>query len=282
MPEYLSLNDGHKVPQVGLGLWQIQDEASFRSAFEVAIETGYRHFDTAQEYGNEALLGMCVDEADVARGALFITTKVWVTNYGPHCTERSLDASLEKLRTDYVDLALLHFPIPITGKYAWRALEDLQNSGKVRSIGVSNYTIEHLEGMEKRTGTMPSVNQVEMHVFQQQPELLAYCHEHGIAMEAYSPLAHGESMDNRIIAAVAQKHGKTYGQIMLRWCLEQGVVVLPKSTSPKHIAENIDIFNFSLDEADLAMLAVANRSQYTNHPFAQWVLAKSAALTAAL
>lgn len=282
MPEYIPLNDGHKIPQVGLGLWQVQDEAGFRGAFEAAIQAGYRHFDTAQEYGNEALLGMCVDESDVVRDALFITTKIWITNYGPRRTEKSLDASLEKLRTDYVDLALLHFPIPVTGKYAWRALEDLQSSGKVRSIGVSNYTIEHLAGMEKRTGTVPSVNQVEMHVFQQQPELLAYCREHNIAVEAYSPLAHGEYMGSRIVAAVAHKYGKTYGQIMLRWCLEQGAVVLPKSTSPKHIAENVDIFNFSLDEADLAMLAAANRSQYTNHPFAQWVLAKSATLTASL
>lgn len=259
----IKLSDGHHIPQVGLGFWQVKDKAEFDTAFTAAIKAGYRHFDTAQAYGNEQFLGEAWQGSGLKREELFITTKIAVQHFGYSKVKNSFDESLSKLSMDYVDLLLLHFPVTVLRKKAWQALEEIQAGGKAKSIGVSNYTIRHLEEMDTYAKVTPAVNQVELHVFLQQPELVKYCRENNIAIEAYSPLAHAKAMDNEVIAKIARKHGKSYAQIMLRWLIEQNLVVLPKSVTPSRIQENIDIFDFKLDEEDLAELARQDRDLRT-------------------
>ncbi len=259
----ITLADKHRIPQIGLGLWQVKDEAEFSTSFEAAIEAGYRHFDSAQAYGNEHFLGNAWQKSGLKRAELFFTTKIAVTNFGHKKAASSFEESLANLQTEYVDLLLLHFPVTLLRKKAWQALEEIQAAGGAKSIGVSNYTIRHLEEMKQYAHVMPAVNQVELHVFLQQPELIQYCREHDIAIEAYSPLAHAKAMDNEVIAAIAKKHGKAYAQIMLRWCIEQDFVVLPKSVTPARVQENIDIFDFKLDDEDMKLLAGQDQDMRT-------------------
>lgn len=259
----MTLVDKHKIPQIGLGTWKSKDEAEFHAAFKTAIKDGYRHFDSAQEYDNEHLLGAAWQESGLKREDLFITTKISVRNFGYHKAKSTFAESLEKLQTEYVDLLLLHFPVTLLRKKAWKALEEIQADGGAKSIGVSNYTIRHLEEMQAYANVMPAVNQVELHVFLQQPELIQYCRDHNITVEAYSPLAHAKAMDNKVIADIAKKHGKTYAQIMLRWCVEQDLVVLPKSVTPERIQQNIDIFDFKLDAEDMAALKKQDQDMRT-------------------
>lgn len=251
------------IPQIGLGLWKVKDATEFKSGFQAALDAGYRHFDTAQIYGNEQLLGEAWTASGVARGELFITTKIWLKNYGPRHLHKSFEASLANLQTNYVDLLLLHFPVTVLRKKAWLALEEIQASGAAKNIGVSNYTIKHLKDLKKYANVTPAVNQVELHVFLQQPELLAYCKQEGIVVEAYSPLAHGKVMDDPTVQAIADKHNKSYAQIMLRWCVQQDLVVLAKSITPKRIQDNIAIFDFELDSDDLAQLKALDRDLRT-------------------
>lgn len=259
----IKLADGHAIPQVGLGLWQSKDPAQFEAAFEAGLAAGYRLFDCAQEYHNEQLLGNAWRSSGKKRDELFLTTKISVRNFRYRKVLSSFEESLTKLQTDYVDLLLLHFPVTILRKKAWQALEEIHKAGGARSIGVSNYTIRHLEELRGYAKTMPVVNQVELHVFLQQPELVKYCRDNNIVVEAYSPLAHGTPMDNQIIIDIAKKHGKTYAQIMLRWLLQQDFVILPKSVTPSRIQENIALFDFELDEEDLAKLAEQDRDLRT-------------------
>ena len=249
--------------KIGFGLWKVTDEQKFNESFETAIDAGYRHFDSAQVYGNEQLLGRAWLASGVPRDELFLTTKIGIHNFGARKTPRSFAESLEKLQTEYVDLLLLHFPVSLLRKKAWLALEKIKQDGGAKLIGVSNYTIRHLEEMKSYASEMPAVNQVELHVFLQQPELAEYCREHDIVLEAYSPIAHAKDMKNEMIQAIADKHGKSYAQIMLRWCLQAGFVVLPKSVTPKRIKENIDILDFSLDADDMMQLATLDRDLRT-------------------
>jgi diketogulonate reductase-like aldo/keto reductase len=229
----------------------------------VAVAAGYRHFDTAQAYENEQFLGEAWQRSGLKREDYFITTKIAVQHFGYKKAKRSFDESLQRLQTDYVDLIVLHFPVTLLRKKSWQALEEIQAAGQTKSIGVSNYTIRHLEEMKSYAQVLPVINQVELHVFLQQPELIQYCHDHNIAVEAYSPLAHAKAMDNEVIAGIARKHGKTYAQIMLRWCVEQGLIVIPKSVTPSRIQENIDIFDFKLDNEDLKALAKQDSNMRT-------------------
>jgi diketogulonate reductase-like aldo/keto reductase len=259
----IKLSEGHTIPQVGLGLWQSKDHSQFDTAFDAAIATGYRHFDTAQAYDNEQFMGGAWQRSGLKREELFITTKIAVRHFGHKRALSSFDESLEKLKTDYADLLLLHFPVTVLRKKSWQALEEIQAAGHAKTIGVSNYTIRHLEEMQEYAKVMPAVNQVELHVFLQQPELVKYCRDNGIVVEAYSPLAHGTPMDNQAIIGIAKKHNKSYAQIMLRWLIEQDFVVIPKSVTPSRIQENIDIFDFRLDEEDMATLAKQDRDLRT-------------------
>ncbi len=259
----IELNDKQQIPQIGLGLWQVKDAAEFDQAFDAAVEAGYRHFDSAQVYKNEQMLGDALQRSELKREEVFITTKIAVNNFGHKKSLKSFATSLEKLQTDYVDLLLLHFPVTLLRKSSWKALEEIKSAGGAKSIGVSNYTIRHLEEMKQYSKEMPAVNQVELHVFLQQPELIDYCRSHNIAVEAYSPLAHAKEMNETVIADIADKHHKSYAQIMLRWCIEKGLIVLPKSVTPERIKQNIDIFDFKLDDDDLTKLASLDRDLRT-------------------
>ncbi|HSX45219.1 MAG TPA: aldo/keto reductase [Candidatus Saccharimonadales bacterium] len=251
----LKLNNGQQIPQIGLGTWLIKDESECKKAIKVALEAGYRHFDTAQYYANEQFVGVAIKESNIKRQDIFITTKISIDNFLPSRVIPSFEKSLEKLQTDYVDLLLLHFPVTKLRHTAWKKLEEIHRSGRAKSIGVSNYTIRHLKKLLNECEVKPAVNQVEIHVFLQQPKLLDYCKQNDIVVEAYSPLVHGRSMNNETLMAIAKKHNKSTAQIMLRWCVEQDLVVLPKSSNPGRIKENIQIFDFRLDDIDRTTLA---------------------------
>lgn len=253
IPE-VRLRSGFNIPQIGLGTWQSTDEKKFHEAIKAAYNAGYRHFDTAQAYNNEQMLGQSLKTLKIVREDIFITTKIHIGHFGHKKLHESFDQSLRKLETDYVDLLLLHFPVPVQRKRAWQELENINASGMAKSIGVSNYTIRHLEDMKRYQNIVPAVNQVELHVFLQQPELISYCQENDIVVEAYSPIARAHIMDNPAIQQIAQKHNKTYVQIMLRFLIELGLVVLPKSVTTARIQENIEVFDFSLDKDDIQLL----------------------------
>ncbi|MFA5004283.1 MAG: aldo/keto reductase [Candidatus Saccharimonadales bacterium] len=251
----LKLNNGTVIPQVGFGLWLNKDEQECKRSVRWALEAGYTHFDTAQIYRNEQFLGSVLREAGADRKKLFITTKIWNDNFFWDDIEPSLEESLKNLQTDYVDLLLLHFPVTETRRPAWRKMEMIYKSGKAKAIGVSNYTIEHLEELLRENEVVPAVNQVELHVFLQQPELLDYCNQHGIVVEAYSPLAHGVDMDDETLQSLAEKHNKTAAQIMLRWCIQKSLVVLPKSVHADRIRQNFGLFDFGLDDTDMQKIS---------------------------
>ncbi|MDR0955668.1 MAG: aldo/keto reductase [Candidatus Nomurabacteria bacterium] len=248
----IKLNDGREIPQLGLGLWEVSDPAKFAASVAAGFADGYRHFDDAEAYGNEQLLGEAWKKSGVGREQIWLTSKIDVRNFDRAAA--ALDETLQKLGTDYVDLMLLHFPVKDLLRPAWADLEVAKKSGKARSIGVSNYTIKHLEDMKTYAKIKPAVNQVELNVFLQQPELIQYCRDNDIAVEAYSPLSRASQMDNPIIAEIAAKHHKTYAQIMLRWLVQQSLIVLLKSNNPARVRENSQIFDFELDAEDLAKI----------------------------
>ncbi len=259
----LKLADGNKIPQVGLGLWQLTDQAKFKASFNAAIAAGYRHFDTAQAYHNEQLLGDAIKESGVKRQDLFITTKIAVQNFGEKKSRTSFMQSLKRLDMEYVDLVLLHFPIPLLRKKTWAVVEGLKAESLTKSIGVSNFTINHLKQLEGYAKELPVVNQVEMHLFLQQDRLLDYCQSKNIIIEAYSPLAHAKAMDNEVIGLMAVKYKHSYAQIMLRWAIQKGVVVIPKSANPKRVVENIDVMDFEISDEDMTSLTKLNKNLHT-------------------
>jgi diketogulonate reductase-like aldo/keto reductase len=255
----LKMNNGKKIPQVGFGLWQVKDEKECKGSVKDALAAGYTHFDTAQAYGNEQFLGEVLRENKTKRDEVFITTKIWNANQYWNDLIPSFEESLKKLQMDYVDLLLLHFPVTELRRPAWRKMEEVHKDGRAKSIGVSNYTIGHLEELLKECSIKPAVNQVELHVFLQQPELVDYCKKNNIVVEAYSPLAHGYGMDDPVFAGIAKKYSKTPAQIMIRWCIEKGTVPLPKSVHKQRIEENLNIFDFELDGEDMAAILKLNR-----------------------
>lgn len=258
----VKLNNGTKIPQVGLGLWKNFLPNIVNRSVQAALESGYTHFDTAQIYVNESFLARALDKAGVKREDLFITTKIWNGNQPEDKLIPSLDKSLKHLRTDYVDLLLLHFPVTETRKVAWRKMEEISKTGKAKAIGVSNYTVAHLKELLSECTVKPTVNQVEMHVYLQQPKLLEFCKAHDIVVEAYSPLAQGHGHDDETLKGIANKHSKTPAHIMLRWCIQQGTVPLPKSTHQDRIEANIDIFDFKLDDDDMNQIASLDKDHH--------------------
>lgn len=257
----VKLGDGNKMPALALGLWKNKDREECINSVKWAVEAGYRHFDTAQAYGNEEYLSEGLAAAGLSRQDAFITTKIRVENFLR--VEQSFKKSLASLKTDYVDLLLLHFPVTMLRRSAWRHLEKIHGAGGARSIGVSNYTVKHLEELLAACKIKPVVNQVELHVFLQQPELIKFCHDNDIIVEAYSPLAHGHGIDDPMLVRIGQKHGKTPTQVMIRWCIEVGTVPLPKSTHQERLKQNIDVFDFKLAKADMAELAKLNKNLRT-------------------
>ncbi|MFF1571230.1 aldo/keto reductase [Leifsonia sp. NPDC058292] len=252
----LALNDGNSIPQLGFGVYKIP-EAETADAVLTALEAGYRHIDTASFYENERGVGEGVRRSGLPRDDVFVTTKVWWTDNGYDSTMRSFDASVDRLGFDIVDLFLIHWPAPQHDRYveSWHALERVRDDGRARSIGVANFHTHHLDRLASESGTVPAVNQVELHPWLPQHEVRDYDREHGIVTEAWSPLARGRILGNEPLAALAVKHGVTPAQIVIRWQLELGNVVIPKSVSPERIRQNLDVFGFELDTADHAVIA---------------------------
>lgn len=249
----IPLNDGRTIPPIGFGTWKIRPNFNAKSTVLHAIKCGYRLIDTATIYGNEKGVGAAIHESGLQRKELFVTTKLWNEDQGYDSALKAFDRSLHQLGLEYVDLYLIHWPVPEKRLASWRALEEIYVSGKAKSIGVSNYTINHLEELKSVSNIIPAVNQIEFHPFlyKEQEELLRYCTEKGIAVEAYSPLAHGERLNDPVISEIAKVHIKTNAQIMLRWASQHGTIPIPKSMNKNRIAENIKIFDFSLSELEM-------------------------------
>jgi 2,5-diketo-D-gluconate reductase A len=261
MPEVTSiptiaLHDGVEIPQLGFGVFQVPPEDT-QEVVEEALGAGYRHIDTAGAYGNEAGVGAALAASGLDRDEVFITTKLWNSEQGYDSTLAACEKSLELLDLDRVDLYLIHWPMPTEDRYldTWRAFERIQGEGRARSIGVSNFRIEDLERLRAEAEMQPTVNQIELHPRLQQAGLCAWHAEHGIATEAWSPLAQGELLDEDTIVTVAAHHEKTPAQTILRWHLQLGNVVIPKSVTPERIRENIELFDFELSEDDMAAIA---------------------------
>lgn len=254
------LNNGVKMPWLGLGVWKVKEGDEVQRAILSAIETGYRAIDTAAVYGNEEGVGQAIRDSGVARDQLFITTKVWNTDQGYETTLKAFDESMKKLRLDYLDLYLVHWPVK--GKYVdtWKALEKLYRDGYARAIGVSNFKVHHLEDLKQHSEIVPAVDQVEYHPLLTQKELLAYCKENGIQMEAWSPLMQG-NLDQPVLAEIGQKYGKSPAQVVLRWDLQNGVVTIPKSVTPERIRQNADIFDFTLTSEEMERIEALNQDK---------------------
>jgi len=257
------LNNGVEMPQLGFGVWQVPDDEAER-AVATALEAGYRSIDTAAIYGNEEGTGKAIAASGVPREDIFVTTKLWNSEHGYDSTLRAFDVSLAKLGLEYLDLYLIHWPTPARDKYVdtYKAFEKLHADGRVRAIGVSNFEPEHLRRLIGETSVIPAVDQIELHPHLQQHAAREYHAEQGIATEAWSPLGSGKGLlEVPAIVAIAQKHGRTPAQVVLRWHLQLGLVVIPKSVTPSRIKENIEVFDFSLDTEDLAAISALNEDR---------------------
>ena len=264
MNHTLLLNDGHTIPQLGLGVYKIPD-ALAAGTVQIALEAGYRHVDTAALYANERGVGEGLARVALPRDEVFVTTKVWNDRHGYDETLRAFDESLAKLGLDYVDLYLIHWPAPRQDRYVdtYRALETIRADGRARSIGVSNFHTQHLDRLLAETDIVPAVNQVELHPWLQQAEVRAYNTAHGILTEDWSPLARGRAIGNETLDAIGARHGKSAAQVVLRWHLDLGDVVIPKSVTPSRIRENLDVFDFTLDAADHAAIQALDADERT-------------------
>jgi len=259
----LRLNDGVHIPQLGFGVFQVAPEDTERAVTE-ALEAGYRHIDTAAAYRNEKGVGRAIAASGLARDEVFVTTKLWNGDHGHETALRAFDQSLGRLGLDHVDLYLVHWPLPSRDRYVetWKAFEAIKSDGRARSIGVSNFQPAHLDRLAAETGTTPSLNQVELHPRLQQPELRAHHREQGIATEAWSPLAQGgDLLEDPVITEIAEQRDKTPAQVVLRWHVQIGNVVIPKSVTPERIRANLDVFDFELSDEDLSRIEGLDRGE---------------------
>jgi methylglyoxal/glyoxal reductase len=259
----IKLNNGVEIPRLGLGVYQTRPGETTQSAVKYALDMGYRHIDTAWIYGNEKDVGRAILKSGIPREEVFVTTKLWNTDQGYSSTLRACQKSLENLGLSYVDLYLIHWPVQGMSKETWKAMIQLLGEGKAKAIGVSNYEIFHLQEILENFDIVPSVNQVEFHPFLYQSELLKFCSKHKIQLEAYSPLTRAVKLSHSTITNLAQKYGKTPAQILIRWCLQHSLVVIPKSIHENRIKENSQVFDFEINEEDMKMLNSLNADLHT-------------------
>ncbi|WP_327393256.1 aldo/keto reductase [Streptomyces sp. NBC_01186] len=258
------LNNGVTMPQLGFGVFQVPDDET-ADAVSTALEAGYRSIDTAAVYGNERGVGQALAASGLARDELFVTTKLWNDDQGYDATLAAFDASLDKLGLDHVDLYLIHWPLPARDTYldTWHAFEELLADGRTRAIGVSNFQTEHLRRLLEHSGIVPAVNQIELHPGLQQAQLRAFHAARGIVTEAWSPLAQGYLLQDEALVSIAARHGVTPAQVVLRWHLQTGNVVIPKSVTPERIRQNLDVFGFELTDADIDAIAALDQGLRT-------------------
>lgn len=254
---HLTLNDGQRLAQIGFGTWPL-DDAQAQTAVQAALACGYRLIDTAARYGNEAGVGRGIAASGVARSQVQLTSKLRGSEHGFDSTLRAFDATLAALGTDYLDLYLIHWPLPMRDLYVdtWRAFIRLREEGRIRSIGVSNFQPAHIDRLLSETGVLPAVNQIELHPDFTQAALRAWHARQGIVIECWSPLGRGEVLKDATVARIAQKHGRSPAQILLRWHVQHGLVAIPKSQDPQRMRQNLAVFDFVLDEDDVAALAL--------------------------
>ncbi|GAB3213243.1 aldo/keto reductase [Marinactinospora thermotolerans] len=252
----ITLNNGVRIPQLGFGVWQV-DDAEVVEPVRVALETGYRSIDTAAAYGNERGVGEAIRASGLERSEVFVTSKLWNSDQGYDTTMRAFDATMERLGLDVLDLYLIHWPLPERGTYVetWKALERLYVDGRVRAIGVSNFTVDNLRRIMDEGGIVPAVNQIELHPNLVQTELRDFHARNGIATEAWSPLGQGHLLDDPVIGRIAEAHGHTPAQVILRWHLQLGNIAIPKSVTPERIRANFNVFGFELSEAEMGEIS---------------------------
>ncbi len=268
MGSTVTLANGVEMPRLGFGTYKITG-ADVAPSVREALEAGYRHFDTASAYDNEAEIGRALSEAGVPRDEVFLTSKVWNDEQGEEHVLEALDRTLERLGTGYVDLYLVHWPIPRLYESTWRGMERTLDAGKARAIGVSNFLEEHLDVLSRYTTVPPMVDQVEHHPYLQQPALRTTLRDQGIALEAWSPIARGRVLDDPVITRIAADHGVTAAQVTLRWILQHGGIAIPKSVTPSRIRENADLFDFELSVAEMAEIDALDRGEdgrFGKHP----------------
>lgn len=257
------LNNDRTMPLLGLGLYKITDNAEAETAITAAVQNGYRLFDTASAYKNEEFVGHALAKCGIPRKDLFVTTKIWNNAQRLGDVEGSLQRSLDRLSLDYIDLYLIHWPVPGCFLNTWKDMEKILESGRALSIGVSNFEIRHLEELRRVSGIVPAVNQIECHPLCYPKELIEYCQSNGIQVQAYAPLARGAYLDNDILCVLGTKYAHTPAQVGLRWAIQKGISVIPKSTHPERIASNARIFDFTIDQEDMDLLDTLNQNYHS-------------------
>ncbi|OBC01417.1 aldo/keto reductase [Mycobacterium sp. 852002-40037_SCH5390672] len=264
----IELNDGVGIPQLGFGVFQIKPDET-AAAVRKALEIGYRHIDTAEMYGNEKEVGQGIRDAGLDRGEVFVTSKLNNGFHKPDDARRAFDQTLKKLESDYVDLFLIHWPLPTLydGDFVstWKVFEEFARDGRARSIGVSNFQVAHLDRLAAETDTVPSVNQIEVHPYFANDEVRAYGREHGIATEAWSPIAQGRVLDDAVITRIAEARDRSPAQVVLRWHIQRGDIVFPKSVTPQRIKANFDLFDFELDDSEMDAISALDKGESGRH-----------------
>jgi len=260
----ITLNDGNSIPQLGFGVYQIKREDTVESVAK-ALEVGFRHIDTAEMYGNEQEVGQAVRESGIKRDEIFVTSKLNNGFHEPDEARQAFAESLQKLGFDYIDLFLIHWPLPTlyNGDFVltWKTLIEFQLAGSAKSVGVSNFQVAHLERLAQETDVVPAVNQIELHPYFQNRSVADYCRQHDIAVEAWSPIAQGQVLDDKVLMSIAQSYGKTPAQVTLRWHIQKGYIVFPKSVTPERIKENFDIFDFELGPEEMTAIDDLDKSE---------------------